>query len=482
MTSADERRAIVMVWDGLRPDMITPERTPNLHALAATGVRYTDSHAVAPTVTRANAASIATGAQPAGHGIPGNTFYAPEVDPGRALATSDANHLRAYAGSRGGRLLDRPTLADRVHRAGGRSAVVSTGSSGSAFLQHPNVEASGDLMLHWGLWSGVEKAVVESELGPMPAATLPNTDQNAWFARVITDWLLPRGRERLIHFWHCDPDKTQHARGIGHPDTLASIRDADTNLGAILAALDRLGLRERTDIVITSDHGFASVAGITDVATALVDAGLKRSRESTDVVVTGGALYIHRDAAERIGRIVSLLQEMEGVGAIFRAVRGATLQGTGTLPLCALGVDGPLAPDLWFSGDWSDAVNEHGFPGAAWATPTSTPATHGSLARWDVNNTLVLAGPSFKRGLVCDVPAGNADIAPTLIHTLGLPADGELDGRVLSEALAGGPDPTTVAVERSLLRDVAATGRFASVIQVSKVGAARYVDWGRSER
>jgi hypothetical protein len=36
----------------------------------------------------------------------------------------------------------------------------------------------------------------------------------------------------------------------------------------------------------------------------------------------------------------------------------------------------------------------------------------------------------------------NADIAPTLAHVLGLqlPATGRLQGRVLSEALSGGPD------------------------------------------
>jgi len=140
-----------MIWDGLRPDLIGAETTPNLQRLADQGVRFSNSHAVFPTVTRANSASIATGAVPASHGIPGNTFYAPALDRTRALATSDAAHLKAWERARGGHLLDRPTLADRIHRAGGQSAVVSTGSTGSALLQHPNAERCGDLLFNPGL-------------------------------------------------------------------------------------------------------------------------------------------------------------------------------------------------------------------------------------------------------------------------------------------------------------------------------------------
>ena len=34
------QRAFVMVWDGMRPDLISPELTPNLWALAEGGVRF----------------------------------------------------------------------------------------------------------------------------------------------------------------------------------------------------------------------------------------------------------------------------------------------------------------------------------------------------------------------------------------------------------------------------------------------------------
>ena len=48
-----------------------------------------------------------------------------------------------------------------------------------------------------------------------------------------------------------------------------------------------------------------------------------------------------------------------------------------------------------------------------------------------------------------EVPAGIVDVAPTVRHLLGLPA-GPGDGRVLHEALAGGPDPARLEVTRSV--------------------------------
>ena len=70
--------------------------------------------------------------------------------------------------------------------------------------------------------------------------------------------------------------------------------------------------------------------------------------------------------------------------------------------------------------------------------------THGSLGRADVTNTMIAFGPDFKRGFVDRAPASNADIPQTLARVLGLemPSRGRLAGRVLGEALAGGPATT----------------------------------------
>ena len=74
---------LVLVVDGLRPDSITAQETPNLWRLREEGVNFPNGHAVFPTVTRANAAAIGTGVYPDRNGIFGNSLYVRQVDPNR---------------------------------------------------------------------------------------------------------------------------------------------------------------------------------------------------------------------------------------------------------------------------------------------------------------------------------------------------------------------------------------------------------------
>ena len=137
----DARFVIVFVVDGLRPDAITRDDTPTLWRLRAEGVEFTDGHAVFPTVTRVNAATIATGTQPGTHGIVGNQIYVPAVDPRKALDTGNHRNLLAVDAATGGGLVRARTLAERLDKHGRRYAAVSSGSTGSAFLLNPRAPA-----------------------------------------------------------------------------------------------------------------------------------------------------------------------------------------------------------------------------------------------------------------------------------------------------------------------------------------------------
>src|SRR5688572_23440754 len=72
-------RHLLLALDGLRPDYVTKDGMPNLHALAQGGVTFTNHHAVYPTVTRVNSSSISTVAYPERHGIIGNSVFFPRV-------------------------------------------------------------------------------------------------------------------------------------------------------------------------------------------------------------------------------------------------------------------------------------------------------------------------------------------------------------------------------------------------------------------
>ncbi len=464
-----ERGAVLLVLDGLRPDFVTPRLMPNLDALAQRGVRYTRSHAVWPTVTRVNASSIATGCYPATHGIPDNQLVARDLDPTLVLDAGSHEDLARLREVRDGRVLRRPTLAERVSAAGGSSAVVGTGSPGSSQLHHPDADAHGDAVHNQAFWLGVERAEVEADLGaPMPEGTAPNVQQNRWFMRLVTERLLPGGADYVV-FWHCDPDKTQHRHAVGHPRAIEALREADRNVGRLVASLEELALSERYDLIVTSDHGFSTnvpALGEPKVREALAATGFAPS----EAVVAGSGIYL--DDPERAASAAAVLRALDGIGAVFTGARGAPVV-EGTLPLAAVGQGGEDGADLVFSQAWSDDENEHGWRGLR-AGGTRPASNHGSASPWEIRNTLILAGPSFAEGVVSDVPAGNVDLAPTLAHVLGVAGD-EMDGRVLHEALRDGPAPEDVEVAEDVIESAKVSGQ-RQVMQRSRVDGVSYLD------
>jgi len=105
---------------------------------------------------------------------------------------------------------------------------------------------------------------------------------------------------------------------------------------------------------------------------------------------------------------------------------------------------------------------------------------HGSMSPWNVRNTLLAWGPSFKKRTIVRAPAGNVDVTPTILALLGIADRDGLDGRVLAEALAGGPDAEQLAVETRAYTVEA--GVYRAALQISTVDGRRYVDRSWRER
>ena len=63
------KRAVLVVCDGLRADMLTPDLTPSLARLASTSQVFANHRSVFPSTTRVTSASIATGCLPRRHGL-----------------------------------------------------------------------------------------------------------------------------------------------------------------------------------------------------------------------------------------------------------------------------------------------------------------------------------------------------------------------------------------------------------------------------
>jgi arylsulfatase A-like enzyme len=469
-----------MVWDGMRPDLVSTALTPNLWRLAADGTWFDASHAVFPTVTRINSASIASGASPATHGLPGNALYAPRVDPSGPISLGEADNVLALRREYG--VFGSATTADVVAEAGGRTVIVSTGTRGSALMCHPRVRERGDLMLHPTLSTFEELAPIVERFGPLPPATTPNTGQNRWFARAVADYVLPELSPELLVVWHNDPDKSQHRFGFGHPESLRAIRDADAHLGLILDALERLGLRRGTAVVVVSDHGYASVGEQVDLAADLAAAGLKASPESTDVVVApnGGAVmvYLPNPADGLDERVAAFLRRWPATEVIFSGARGRRAL-EGAFPVTTIEVDGPLAPDFLVGLAWGHETNEHGHAGTSAENGRGNRASHGGIGPWEIRNTLASSGAGVRPGVRSPLPAGNVDVAPTVLTLLGLPIPSTMQGRVLAEGLTGwtGPEASVTTDATRLAHD-----GIAAELVWSSVDGRRYLDYGRRLR
>ena len=478
------RLVLVLVVDGLRPDSITAEDTPTLFRLRAEGVDLVNSHAVFPTVTRVNAAAIATGTQPGTNGLVGNQMFVPAVDDRRAFDTGDHRNFLALDRATGGRVLQAPTLAERLHARGLRLAGVSSGSTGSAFLLNPKSVAGVGALVNGYLEPGqtvaypapVSEAVL-ARFGPAPAKAPGGARCDAsvnWTQRVLREYVLPELAPDVVINWLTEPDHSQHHVGVGSPAAREALRNDDREIAQVLAGLDAA----LTSVLVVSDHGFTTNTAGVDVAGALIEAKLKAARDSTDVILASSgqavALHVEGHDAARIARLARFVQAQDWGGVVFSAERV-----DGAFPLELINVaNRDRGPDLLFTFPWTSRRSAFGVPGTDLANVSAggSPyvSDHGSMSPWNVRNTFLAWGAGVKKGIIAPAPAGNVDVTPTVLALLGLEGEVGLDGRVVAEALQGGPDPEAVAVETRV--HTAAAGGYRAALQISTVDGRRYVD------
>ncbi len=465
---------LVIVVDGLRPDYVTKDVMPRLFQLGQRGIVFTAHHSVFPTVTRVNASSFVTGTYPESHGLLGNTIYIPAVSPTKVLDTGERDNLESVQRAEG-HLLTAPTLGELLQQHGRALLGVSSGSTGSAYLL--NNAATSGIVIHTDFTKPAALGRdVLATLGPPPAHATPNDPQNQ---RAI-DAYLKLGLERLhpdvTLMWLNDPDGTAHAYGVGAPQTKRSLSLVDSGIGRIEDTLKAKGLLQRTNIIVTSDHGFSTETGELKLD-ALVQAFAKTLPDGTrDIVVAEGAIYIRGgDRQSRAGAIVSALQRRPEVGAIFtRPRQPGRSEGViaGTLSYDVARWNHPRSGDILVSANWTDRPNAFGFKGT---TTQEGVAGHGTSSPYDIHNTLIAAGPDFLEHATSDVPTANVDIAPTLLRLLGLPVAPGMTGRVIEEGLRGAsPAP---AVDRSTIVVRSADSRYTLIAHLSSVANHQYLDF-----
>jgi len=320
--SKGPRNVIIFVIDGLRPGSVNSTDAPTLSALRQQGVNFINSHAMFPTFTTPNGASIATGHYPADTGDFSNTIFSgypmfntgnfgklpgtltPFVENDQILADLDDHY--------NGNWLTEESLLALLRQSGYNTAAV--GKHGPVTIQDvsqlqpvnqqfpipqtvfiddatgngsgvPLTKQISDALTAVGLATAAPSR--SNGCGPTdqcnngfsgnnttPGTTSPNTVQQQYFADAITKAILPTfvasGKPFALLFWSRDADGTQHNQGdslnsltpgINGPTSKASVQNADKNVKQILDYINsNPQLAKNTDFFITADHGFATIS------------------------------------------------------------------------------------------------------------------------------------------------------------------------------------------------------------------------------
>lgn len=202
-----ERVCIISI-DGLRPDRALWANMPHLRELAKTGAYTFWAKTTAVSVTLPSHVSMLTGVRPGKHGVEWN----------RELPFSEPVYPAV------------PTIFELARKAGYTTAAVAGKGKFSVF------DKPGALS-----WSA------------MPLANSWSND------RVLSEAvaLLEAHQPQLLFVHFPESDAVGHAKGWGSPEQLATLEHTDELLGQLLAAMERVGVRRSTLIILSADHGGA---------------------------------------------------------------------------------------------------------------------------------------------------------------------------------------------------------------------------------
>lgn len=502
-----QHHVVVVVWDGMRPDFVTEQNTPTLWKLAREGVTFRNHHAAYPSATMVNGTVMMTGVYPGRSGIIANHVYRPDIDPRHSIDVELPAVVKKGDEVSGGKYILVPTIAELVQHAGGRTVIASAKTVGLLLDRQADVGTAKNCVTLFAGKSLPAEIIpsITATLGPFPSGHL---QQDAWTTKAMTDCFWKDGVPALSVLWLGEPDLTQHESAPGAPAALAAIKSADENLAAVLSALDQRDAPGRTDLFIVSDHGFSTIKRSVDLRRILNDAGFTAKieelriakdgnqsaggiRDKTEfndqpkpgdimLAANGGSVlfYVVGHDKKLIRRLVEFLQQSDFAGVIFTKE-----PMEGTFGLTQALIQRGDAPDVVMAFRWTDLQNHFGVTGqidADWQRAAGK-GTHATLSRFDMQNTLIAAGPDFKRGQTDDLPTGNVDLVPTILQILGIKVPHQMDGRILSEAVAAptsllpAPKPEAKSIEA---RKDFPSGTWRQTLKISRVGSTIYLDEG----
>lgn len=405
---------------------------PTLRRLAREGVASTGMKVSNPAITWPNHTTLTTGVHPEKHSV---LFNGVLVRPGpgkpvRVDGQRDQTQLVAV-----------PTLWDHLHRAGYRTADINwpcTRRSTTLDDSFPDVP---DQVTHMTprlrdelIAAGILQNTNDATFRLQSAAS---KDQ-IWTAAATHVIEKRRPNFMLFHMLICD--STQHKYGPKSQAAYTALALADAQLAEVLRALERAGIRERTTLIVTADHGFETALKIINPNVAFRKAGLLKTaganivQARAQIVSEGGIAMVYftdpATRAEDSAAVQKLMQQHEGIADILTPGQFPALH----MPNPA---KNPQMAELILVAKEGYAFNNDAVGESSLTEVTleaGNQGHHGFLSsNPKMNATFVAWGRGIKRGASLG-EINNIDVAPTIARLLGQQLPGA-DGRVLTEIL-----------------------------------------------
>ncbi len=433
--ASTNHHVILITIDGLAAYYLSDSKAPipTLRTLAAEGASAEGMRVANPAITWPNHTTLVTGKHPAKHSV---LFNGVLTRPGAGLA------VRVDGAKDKTDLVAGPTLYDHLHLAGYRTADINWPCTRGATTLDDSFPDVPDQITHLTPW-------LKNEL--IAARWLESTNDRAfreqssavkdqiWTAAAVQVIRKRRPNFMLVHM--LITDSTQHKYGPKSPAAYTAVAQADAQVAEILRALDGAGIRERTTLFVTADHGFETALKIVNPNVAFRKAGLLEVtatptllRARAQIVSEGGIAMVYFTNPDTLAndraKVIELMQAQEGVAGILRPAEFA-----------ALGL-----PDPTKNRQMAElilvAAEGYAFNNEARGEEVVTEVTlaagnqghHGFLAtNPKMNATFIAWGRGIKRGTKLGL-INNVDVAPTMAKLLGQTCPGT-DGRVLTEIL-----------------------------------------------
>jgi arylsulfatase A-like enzyme len=418
------KRCILIMCDSLRRDLILPDSSPTLTALANNASWFASACAVFPSTTRVSSASIATGCHPGRHGLLGNKMI---TEDGQGLRCHNVGQpdFRDHLQHVTGRTLRVPTLAQRVAAHGG-ACIMSNVSAGAAYFNDP--DGFGEVFHSAGSYGPGREPYLDERALPIKSGCIGDTEMTARFCKKLLEPNAPV----IATLWLSEPDHSGHGHPLGSPAHFAAIANANACVARVLDVVDQLrGRGEDVLLMVASDHGMETVINEIDVGQALVDAGLKAAADSDDVVIApnGSSCMVAIDP--RVGflhsAIVEFFNRQPWCAAVYEK------QALTQLGLSPEDAGNTLAVVM----QSYEQANEFGIPGSTCIVADAQDpknyngfGQHGGLGNYEQAPFLIVQGSGFPTQNTHYGPASLVDFALTFLHHLGLPCT-DMDGSPL---------------------------------------------------